>query len=276
MGRAKDIKIKVIQAKIANEFVKQYHYSGKVVQNSSLHFGAFLDGKLHGVMSFGSPLDKRKVLPLVHTKDGVPCLWNEMLELNRMAFDDYLPKNSESRCIAIAFKLIRKNAPHIKWILSFSDGTQCGDGTIYRASGFILTGVVKNSNTCQLPNGEVIHKMTLETSPMQPRKELDGKSYYQLTGGKYNFTKYVDAVKGIVLNGFQLRYIYLIDKFCKITVPIIPFSKIDELGAGMYKGEKITLAERREHAAVAHTGEQPDTNREGAFDSTSPLNKTVT
>ena len=48
------------------------------------------------------------------------------------------------------------------------------------------------------------------------------------------------------LNGFQLRYIYLIDKTCKITVPILPFSMIDEMGAGMYKGEKITLAERKQ------------------------------
>ena len=45
--------------------------------------------------------------------------------------------------------------------------------------------------------------------------------------------------------GFQLRYIYLIDKECKITVPILPFSKIDEMGAGMYKGKKISLAERK-------------------------------
>ena len=141
MGRAKEILVKVIPAKIANEFVKKHHYSGKVVQNSSLHFGAFLMGKLHGVLSYGSPLDKRKVLPLVQ-----PSLWNEMLELNRMAFDEVLPKNSESRCIAISIRLIKKNAPHIKWILSFSDGTQCGDGTIYRASGFFLTGIVENSN----------------------------------------------------------------------------------------------------------------------------------
>lgn len=32
----------------------------------------------------------------------------------------------------------------------------------------------------------------------------------------------------------------------KIAVPFIPFSKIDEMGAGMYKGEKITQAERHE------------------------------
>ena len=139
MGRAKEIIVKVIPSNIANEFVKKHHYSGKVVNNSTLHFGAFLDGKLHGVLSYGSPMDKRRVLPLVQ-----PCLWNEMLELNRMAFDDYLPKNSESRCIAISIKLIKKHAPHIKWILSFSDASQCGDGTIYRASGFVLTSIKEN------------------------------------------------------------------------------------------------------------------------------------
>ena len=47
----KDIVVKVIPAKIAVPFVKAHHYSGKVVQNSCVHFGAFLDGVLHGVMS---------------------------------------------------------------------------------------------------------------------------------------------------------------------------------------------------------------------------------
>ena len=43
MGRAKEIIVKVIPAKIANEFVKKHHYSGKVVPNSKLHFGCFHD-----------------------------------------------------------------------------------------------------------------------------------------------------------------------------------------------------------------------------------------
>lgn len=51
MGRAKEIELRVIPASIANPFVKKHHYSGKVVNNSKVHFGAFLDGNLHGVMS---------------------------------------------------------------------------------------------------------------------------------------------------------------------------------------------------------------------------------
>lgn len=95
MGRAKEIEVKVIPSKIANPFIKAHHYSGKIVNNSCLHFGTFLDGRLHGVMSYGPSLDKSKTIGLV---EGTG--WNEFLELNRMAFDDYLPRNSESRCIS--------------------------------------------------------------------------------------------------------------------------------------------------------------------------------
>lgn len=251
MGRAKEIIVKVIPSKIAIPFIKKHHYSGKVVNNSCLHFGAFLDGKLHGVMSYGPSLDKAKMLNLV---EGTG--WNEFLELNRMAFDDYLPRNAESYCIAKSIRLIRKNAPQIKWIISFADGCSCGDGTIYRASNFVLTDIKPNNNLVLLPNGEKIHKMTLESNPTSPRKELGGRCYYDITGGKFDFKKYVEYVHGEILRGYQLRYVYFIDKKCrdKLTVPIIPFSRIDEMGAGMYKGEKITQAER--HISAEEKTEQ--------------------
>lgn len=238
MASAKDIIVKVIPSTIAVPFVKKHHYSGKVVNNSKLHFGCFLDGRLHGVMSFGSPLDKRKVIGLVVDENGNPAPWNDMLELNRMAFDDVLPPNSESRCISVAIRLIRKNAPQIKWILSFADGTQCGDGTIYRASGFKLTDIRGNKNTCRLQNGEVIHKMTLESNPTTARSELGGRTYYDITKGKYDFREFCKAMKAEVLVGFQLRYIKILDPKYHLAVPEIPFSKIQEVGAGMYKGEK--------------------------------------
>ena len=67
-----------------------------------------------------------------------------------------------------------------------------------------------------------------------------------MTGGTYNFKKYLDAVGAKPIPGFQLRYVYFIDPAYRkrLTVPEIPFSKIDELDAGMYKGEHVTQAER--------------------------------
>ena len=227
MGRAKEIELKVIPANIANDFVRKHHYSGKVVPNSQVHFGAFLDNNLHGVMSFGASTDKSKIISIVKNTG-----WNEFIELNRMAFDEYLPKNSESRCISIAIKLLKKNAPHIKWIISFADGCQCGDGTIYRASGFVLTGIKKNTGLREDENGNVYSQVTF--SAHKPNE----------------MNKFREMKK---LEGNMLRYIYFIDKSKQkdLTVPIIPFSKIDELGAGMYKGEKITQKER-------HNKKQPE------------------
>jgi len=226
MSSVKDILVKVIPAKAANEFVRRHHYSGKIVNNSKLHFGAFLNNRLHGVMSFGSPLDKRKVLPLVKG-----TLWNEMLELNRMAFDDTLPKNSESRCIAVAMKLIRKNAPHIKWVLSFADGTQCGDGTIYRASGFVLTQLNDKSELVQMPDGEVRHRIACHT---------DHKLVASMGGKMASVTGLAKHLGGKVLRGYQLRYIYFVhpNERQNLTVPVLPFSEIERRGAGMYRGKK--------------------------------------
>ena len=210
MSRVKEIELKVIPRKIANDFVRKHHYSGKVVNNSYLHFGAFLDKKLHGVMSFGHSLDKAKTQKLVKNTG-----WNEFCELNRMAFDDCLPRNSESYCLGKALRLIKKNAPHIKWVISFADGCSCGDGTIYRASNFVLTQIKKNSTIYINDEGDKVCNITFSTTSLN-------KQGFKL------------------LEGYMFRYIYFIDKKCMqdLTCEIIPFSKIKELGVGMYKGER--------------------------------------
>jgi hypothetical protein len=218
MATVKDIKIKVIPSNVANDFIRKHHYSGKVVPNSQLHFGAFLNNTLHGVMSFGPSINKKGTINLVkNTK------WNEFVELNRMAFDDQLPKNSESRCIAIAIKLIKKNAPHIKWIISFADGSQCGDGTIYRASGFKLVEIRENEAIRRNPKtGELIHAIQAH--------------HLKITNSFRDWE---------AISGFQLKYVYLIDKNMELSRTEMPFSMIDEFNAGMYKGEKIKLSERK-------------------------------
>ena len=242
MSRVKDIVIKVIPANVANAFVKKYHYSGKVVNNSSLHFGCFLDGKLHGVMSYGPSTDKRKMMGLVQTdNEGVCQKWNEFLELNRMAFDDALPPNSESRCLAISFRLIKKYAPQIKYIISFSDATASGDGTIYRAAGFVLTQIRENNSIVVMPDGERISRVSISVG-FATKKRLSAKyGIPAWSGASLEPLKRLGAKEA---KGYQLRYIKILTKDCVLLVPSLPFSAIDDIGAGMYKGEQITQAER--------------------------------
>jgi hypothetical protein len=262
---AKDIVVRPITSADANRVVRRFHYSGKVVNNSQLHFGVFLGDACGGAMSFGPPLDRRKLVGLVRgTK------WNEFLELNRMAFGDLLPRNSESRALAVAFRLIRKAYPHVQWVVSFADAAQCGDGTIYRAAGFVLTSIKRNNQVWEAPQAgprESRASLTAQghkggaeqkrqaarfcrkglTSPENPgvqaaairlsRGHATKAGNILETGGA--------SMKGFIeagfkpIPGFQLRYVYFLDPTARerLTVPVIPFAKIGEVGAGMYKGK---------------------------------------
>ena len=267
MGDAKQLIVKPISAQDANRIVRALHYSRKVVKNSQVHLGVFMDGKCGGAMQFGPSLDKRKMLGIVRG-----TLWNEFIELNRMAFADWLPRNGESRCIGYAMRWLRKTYPWLKWVVSFADGTQCGDGTIYRASGFVLTGLKENNQIWQAPSGEVFNDTSIRPG-IGGKKEIDrAKQVFSRTSLTDGRSKQQQQAKSIVSRttttkgghiletgassmkvykdagwkpkaGFQLRYIYFLDPTARdrLTVPILPFSEIDKRGAGMYKGKQRVL-----------------------------------
>ena len=223
MSGAKEIVVKPISRNDANRIVRVIHYSKGVVNNSQIHLGVFLGEKCGGVMQFGPSIDKRKMLGLVKgTK------WNGFLELNRMAFADWLPRNSESRAIAFAMRWVRKKYPQIRWVVSFADACQCGDGTIYRASGFVLTGINKNKTIWKLADGTITTDISIRL-----RKGNIVKSK-----GASSMKAFKDA-GAYLLSGFQLRYIFFVDPKARgdLAVPEIGFDRIAKVGAGMFRGK---------------------------------------
>jgi hypothetical protein len=204
MGSAKDLVLKPISSQEANAIVKRAHYSGKVVNNSQIHIGVFWNGKLEGAMQFGPSLDKRKLIGLV---EGTG--WNEFIELNRMAFSEALPRNSESRAIAIAMRILKKHAPHLKWVVSFADGAQCGDGTIYRASGFFLTGIKKNDQIWKALTGETFSRTSLTDgrSKQQQQKAVTLSRGYA-TKGKNILDTGGASMQSFKEAGFKLSLVF--------------------------------------------------------------------
>jgi hypothetical protein len=261
MGDAKRLLVQPIASEDARRIIRKLHYSGKVVDNSQLHLGVFLDGKCGGAMSFGPPLDKRKILGLVRDTP-----WNGMLELNRMAFADWLPRNGESRALGYAFRWMRTQYPQIAWVVSFADGCQCGDGTIYRASGFVLTGIKRNTQIWKPPGeADAIFSCVSLTDNHSHQEQARAKTLCRVSatkgagilrsasmrpgidaigtaaspGGGSSMRAYIDA--GFEpLPGFQLRYMYFLDPTARdrLTVPVLPFSAIDAAGARMYRGQQ--------------------------------------
>lgn len=263
MGSAKDIVLRPIDSGTANALVRRVHYSGKVVNNSQIHIGVFWKGKLEGAMQFGPSLDKRKLIGLVKgTK------WNEFIELNRLAFTDALPKNSESRALAVSFRILRKHAPRLKWVISFADATQSGHGIIYQATGFVLTGIKKNDQIWIAPDGVSVATRLVATDTRRPGRQRLLASSMTMLGRKEGARQRravlsrITVTKGECitetgaasmrpfkelgwrpLDGFQLRYIYFLDPSWRnrLTVPELPYSQVWEMGAGMYLGEKLDM-----------------------------------
>lgn len=243
MASAKGILVRPIHSGDAHAFIRKHHYSGKSVHNSQVHFGIFLDSQWLGVMQFGPSMDKRKLIGLVGN-----TRWNGFLELNRMALLDDTPRNTESRALSVAMRLIRKHYPWVEWIVSFADATQCGDGTIYRAAGFVLTGIKPNNQIWvgQGGAGKDRTPLTDPSSHVVQRRAIHlsrftvTKGGNILTTGAASMRSYEEA--GFrPLPGYQLRYIYFLNPEARtrLTVPIIPFERIKAMGASMYKGKRV-------------------------------------
>lgn len=218
---AKSIKISFIDKKSGESFIKKYHYSGKIAASGIFYMGVFLDNKIIGAIQYGRPIDKYKVICLV--KDTT---WDGFLELNRFVCIDNTPKNTESRALAISFKLIKKNYPHIKWILSFADACQCGSGTIYRASGFYLTQIKKNNKLIYINKLKTVeHKMKFTAGVQGSFRKEFMKSGVKRWQDFLN--KYYGGYKE--LDGYQLRYIKILYPDIEINCPIIDYNELDKL-----------------------------------------------
>jgi len=236
---AKSLILRPVSSKVANECVKRLHYSGKVAQNSQMHIGVFWNGKMEGAMSFGPPLDKRKTSGLVRGSK-----WQHFCELNRMAFSDRLPRNSESRALGVAFRLLRKHKPALRWVVSFADATQCGDGTIYRASGFVLTGIKANKTLLVSPNGSDVVADKTANNKRDARGRV-GSAALKEAGWR-------------PLPGYQFRYVRFLDPAWRerLTVPVIPFSDIPE-AARMYLGKPMRQPIKGPSSHDGKGGEDP-------------------
>ncbi len=223
MSTVKDLVVKSIDSVAARKVVARYHYSGKSTQNSQIHFGVYWNGRLEGVLQFGPSIDKRRMA------QNLGIGFNESLELNRMAFSDVLPKNSESRAIAVCLRILKKAYPHLRVIISFADACQCGDGTIYRASGFKLHSYKKNNSLLDAGGGAVeFNHGTKKRQMVVAKKSLDNQIG---PDGKYLSSK----LKLKPIPGYQMKYLYFFDKGLERR-----FQFVDKIPADvrMYKGKK--------------------------------------
>lgn len=127
------------------------------VESIGYDLARMLNGKWHSRLPrIGDPPGTTKVMPcFAATFDGrvfAIAIWShpvardlpqtEWLELRRMAICDERPKNSASWMLAVMARLLRKERPELKKLISYQD-LSVHSGTIYRAAGWKPTVVKK-------------------------------------------------------------------------------------------------------------------------------------
>ena len=99
------IQLKPINHYLGNQIIEKYHYLHKAPSGSQLVYGIFEQNKIQGVIIFGST-SGQNVRRIVLGTTG-----RQTIELTRLWLSDNLPKNSESKVIAIAIRLLKKVKP---------------------------------------------------------------------------------------------------------------------------------------------------------------------
>lgn len=217
-----------IDSKVANEFIKKFHYSHKVVSNSKLHLGLFRGETLCGVLSFGYPVNAKKTPNII----VAGSTYNDMYELNRMAMHDDEPKFSESKAIGLCMKWIKRFHPHILYILSYSDGKEGNIGTIYQATGWDYLGYMISDSFWELDdivlhNVQVWHKFKEGKPDTTETKEVI--KYFE------NVSKIVSRQYIYVMPLKKVTYTRAIQKYPKKETEVMIESRI------IYKENGITF-----------------------------------
>ena len=153
-------------------------------------------------------------------------------------------------------RILAKHAPQIKWVVSFADGSQCGDGTIYRASGFVLTGIKENDQIIEFPDGLRETRLVL-TDSRRPRRVELAKRYGVKIGGECSLHPFI-AIGARPVPGYQFRYVRFIDPtwIDRLTVPVIPFDKIPDQ-CRMYRGQSRGSSNEASGVQPEAGGESP-------------------
>lgn len=134
---------------VARDCVGRWHYTRRLQCVTSNNYAVTERGACVGVVVFGPGS------AWVGTYLGVER--RQACELVRVALDRHATPTS--RIVAVALRLLRRDRPSIRAVVSYADTAQGHHGGIYKAGGWLYTGSVC-THAYRL-NGVLVHGRTL-------------------------------------------------------------------------------------------------------------------
>lgn len=131
-------------------FILDIHYAGRF-PSVSCAFGLFRDGKIEGVVTYGTP-------PSSSLRSGIcgPDYTKNVVELNRLCLRKNI-KGDASFLVSKSLKLLGRDAI----IVSYADTAQGHIGTVYQASNFIYCGLSAKRTDWKVRGKEGLHGQTI-------------------------------------------------------------------------------------------------------------------
>lgn len=182
-----------------------FHYAKSVPVNV-FGYSVFNDNKdWCGVVLYGTGANNN-LATQYSLKQG------NVIELVRMALNG--KQESTSKALAISLKLIKKDLPLVKIIISYADKDQNHNGIIYQATNWIYTGTsMQNTTDSSWIVNNKRHHGRIISDWVKAKGGLNGLSRKQFIHKYYDSNAYEYITKG------KIKYIY------PLTKDIIPLCK---------------------------------------------------
>lgn len=140
MGSKSTMKTKLLIANCSFAAIKHslmnYHYAKTIPTGKLVGFGVWEDDKFVGCVVFGRGIGNAQI-----ERYGIKL--TEGAELVRVALKEH--KTPVTKIVSIAMKMLKKQQPGLKLILSFADSRQGHLGIIYQAGNWVYTGKAKTT-----------------------------------------------------------------------------------------------------------------------------------
>lgn len=107
----------------------------------------------------------------------------EILELERVALNG--KQECTSKAVALSLKVLHKENPIVKVVVSYADHRQNHLGIIYQATNWLYMGITKTSDTQYFYNGKWTHERTINSKVN--RDELKSKLPKRLNSNKFKY-----------------------------------------------------------------------------------------
>lgn len=169
----------------------KYHYAKRipVVRDA---YSVFNDnGEWCGVICYGSGAGD-KIAKHFRLKQGQMC------ELVRVALNG--KQETTSKAVSLSLRLLKKNNPLIKLIISYADKDQNHYGTIYQATNWLYLGSSDEYSAGFVINGKQYHRRSASA-------KLKGKKL-----NLANLRKYLDKNAEEYISKGKRRYLQVFDK----------------------------------------------------------------